>query len=85
MANFEERVFISEFNVQRNGCIGVRKTTEVLKDGQVISQTYWRTVLVPNDPQAATVLTEAYYLDIANYAWSQPSPEPYNPNPPQGE
>ena len=85
MANFEEKVFISEFNIQRNGCIGVRKTTEVLKDGEVISQTYWRTVLVPNDPQAATVLDEPYYLNIANYAWSQPSPVPYNPNPPLGE
>ena len=85
MATFEERVFISEFNIQRNGCINVRKTTEVLKDGAVISQTYWRCVLVPNDPQAATVLDEPYYLNIANYAWSQPSPEPYNPNPPLGE
>jgi hypothetical protein len=79
MANFEERVFISEFNVQRNGCIGVRKTTEVLKDGNVVSQTYWRCVLVPNDPQATEVLNEAYYLNIADYAWSQPSPEPYPP------
>jgi hypothetical protein len=83
MATFEERVYISEFNIQRNGCIGVRKTTEILKDGEVISQTYWRCVLAPNDPQAAEVLNEAYYLDIANYAWSQPSPVPYDPNPPQ--
>lgn len=82
MATFEERVYISEFNVQRNGCIGVRKTTEVLKDGEVISSTYWRCVLTPNDPQASTVLNEKYYLDIANYAWSQPSPVPYDPNPP---
>ena len=42
MATFEEKVYISEFNVQPNGSIGVRKTTEVLKDGEVISQTYWR-------------------------------------------
>jgi hypothetical protein len=28
------------------------------------------------------VLDEAYYLNIANYAWSQPSPQPYDPNPP---
>jgi hypothetical protein len=83
MAVFTEVVYISEFNVQRNGCIGVRKTTEVLKDGEVISQTYWRTVLVPNDPQAATVLSEAYYLNIANYAWAQIPPVPYDPNPPQ--
>ena len=82
MAVFTENVYISEFNIQRNGCIGVRKTTEVLKDGEVISQTYWRCVLTPNDPQAATVLDEPYYLNIANYAWSQPSPVPYDPNPP---
>lgn len=82
MAVFTENVYISEFNVQRNGCINIRKTTEVLKDGEVISQTYWRTMLKPNDPQAASVLNEKYYLDIANYAWSQPSPVPYNPTPP---
>ena len=85
MASFEEKVFISEFNIQRTGCIGVRKTTEVLKDGKSISQTYWRCVLVPNDPQAATVLDEAYYLNIADFVWSQPSPEPYNSNPLLGE
>jgi hypothetical protein len=82
MSQFEERVFISQFDIQPNGCIGVRKTTDVLKDGVVISSTYWRTVLVPNDPQASTVLNEAYYLNIANCAWSQPSPQPYDPNPP---
>lgn len=79
MPTFEEVVYISEFNIQRTGCISVRKTTEVLKDGQPISQTYWRIILTPNDPQAATVLNEPYYLNIANYAWSQPSPEPYPP------
>jgi hypothetical protein len=82
MAQFEEVTRISEFNIQPNGCIGVRKTTDVLKDGVVISSTYWRCVLAPNDPQAATVLDEPYYFNIANYAWSQPSPQPYNPNPP---
>ena len=82
MAQFEEVTYISEFNIQPNGTIGVRKTTDVLKDGVVISSTYWRCVLAPNDPQASTVLDEAYYLNIANYAWSQPSPQPYDPNPP---
>ena len=79
-----EVVKISQFDIQPNGCIGVRKTTDVLKDGVVISSAYWRCVLSPNDPQAATVLDEPYYLNIANYAWSQPSPQPYNPNPPTG-
>jgi hypothetical protein len=84
MAQFEEKTYISEFNIMPTGQIGVRKTTDVLKDGVVISSTYWRCVLSPNDPQASTVLDEAYYLNIANYAWSQPSPQPYDPNPPTG-
>jgi len=82
MSIFTETTYISQFDIQPNGCIGVRKTTDVLKDGVVISSTYWRTTLVPNDPQASIVLDEAYYLNIATYAWSQPSPVPYDPNPP---
>ena len=80
MSTFTEIVYISEFNIQPNGCIGVRKTTDVAKDGVVISSTYWRGVLVPNDPQASIVLDEAYYLNIATYAWSQPSPQTYIPS-----
>lgn len=79
MAQFEEKTYISQFNIQPNGCIGVQKTTDVLKDGVVISSTYWRCVLTPNDPTASTVLDEAYYANIATYAWSQPSPQPYVP------
>ena len=71
MATFEEKVYISEFNVQSNGSIGVRKTTEVLKDGEVISQKYWRIVLAVNDPQTNEVLgAEPWYLGIANNAWA---------------
>lgn len=81
MAQFEEKTYISQFDIMPTGQIGVRKTTDVLKDGVVISSTYWRTTLAPNDPAASTVLDEAYYLNIANYAWSQPSPQPYNPAP----
>lgn len=77
-----EVTYISQFTVQPNGCIGVQKTTDVVKDGTVVSSSFWRTVLVPNDPTASEVLNEAYYLNIANYAWSQPSPQPYDPNPP---
>ena len=81
MSTFTEVIYISQFDIQPNGCIGVRKTTDVLKDGVVISSTYWRTVLVPNDPQASTVLNEAYYASIATYAWSQPSHDPNPPTP----
>ena len=79
MSTFTEVTYISRFNIQPNGCIGVQKTTDVSKDDVVISSTYWRTTLVPNDPTASTVLDEAYYLNIATYAWSQPSPQPYVP------
>lgn len=70
MATYTEKVFISEFNVLPTKSIGVRKTTEVLKDGAVISQSYWRCVLDPHDPQAASVLgDEPYYLTLATEAW----------------
>jgi len=70
MATFSERVFISEFNIQPSGNIGVRKTTEISKDDVVISQTYWRCVLSPHDPQTETVLgDEPYYLNLAQEAW----------------
>jgi len=83
MSTFTEVTYISQFDIQPNGCIGIRKSTDVIKtDGDVstvISSTYWRCVLTPNDPQASTVLDEAYYANIATYAWSQPSPQPYVP------
>ena len=79
---FSEVTYISQFSVQSDGCIAVRKTTDVLKDGVVISSTYSRDVLAPNDSRASEVLNEAYYLSIATYAWTQPSPVPYDPNPP---
>ena len=70
MSVFTEVTYISQFDIQPNGCIGVRKTTDVLKDGVVISSTYWRCVLVPNDPTASTVLDEAYYANLAQTAWT---------------
>ena len=71
MATFEEKTYNSEFNVKSDGSINVRKTTDVLKDGNVISQTYWRCVLAVNDPQANEVLgAEPWYLGIANNAWA---------------
>lgn len=72
----EEVTYISQFDIQPTGCIGVRKTTDIVKDGVVISSTYWRCVLSPNDSQASEVLNEEYYLNIANYTWSQPAPKP---------
>jgi len=70
MATFSERVFISEFNIQPTGNIGIRKTTEISKDDVVISQTYWRCVLEPHASNATEVLgDEPYYLNLAQEAW----------------
>ena len=70
MANFEEKIYVSEFNVLPSKSIGVRKTTEVLKDGECISQSYWRCVLAPHDPQTQAVLgDEPYYYNLALDAW----------------
>ena len=70
MSTFTEVTYISEFNIQPNGCIGVRKTTDVLKDGVVISSTYWRCVLQPSATVDTEVLNEPYYANLAQTAWT---------------
>jgi len=67
----EEITYVSAFNVQPNGTIEVRKTTDVVKDGVVIASSFWRTVLTVNDPTADEVLgVDTYYGNIAAYTWS---------------
>lgn len=70
MSTFTEVTYISQFDIQPNGCIGVRKTTEVRKDGKSISQTYWRCVLPPSDTVDIEVLNEPYYANLAQAAWT---------------
>ena len=70
MATFTEVTYISQFDIQPNGCIGVRKTTDVLKDGVVISSTYWRTVLAPSATVNTEILNEPYYASLAQTAWT---------------
>jgi hypothetical protein len=70
MASFEEKVYISEFNILSNGSINVRKTTEILKDGVSISQTYWRCVLTPSETIDTEILNEPYYANLAQAAWT---------------
>lgn len=72
MTQYSERVFISEFNVLPSKAIQIRKTTEVSRDGAVISQTYSRCLLNPHDPQTETVLgDEPYYYNLALEAWKE--------------
>jgi hypothetical protein len=70
MSVFTEVIYISQFDIQPNGCIGVRKTTDVLKDGVVISSTYWRCVLSPSEAIDTEVLNEPYYANLAQTAWT---------------
>ena len=70
MANFEEKVYISEFNIQPDGSINVRKTTEILKDGVSVSKTYWRCALAPSETIDTEVLNESYYANLAQAAWT---------------
>ncbi len=65
-----ERIIVSEFNVRQDNSINIRKSTQILKDSVVISETYWRTVLMPNDPKLFEVL-KGYddYINLAIEAW----------------
>lgn len=78
MPQFEEKTYISEFNILKNGCINVQKTTEILKDGAIISKNYWRIALHPNDPITDEVLSETYYLNLARQAWTAEVVEEFN-------
>lgn len=66
-----EHIYISQFDIQPNGNINVRKTTEIRRNGLPISQEPWRCVLEPNDPRTNEVLgDEPFYLNLAQQAWS---------------
>jgi hypothetical protein len=74
-----EQTKISHFNIRPDGQIEVRKTTDIIKDEQVIASTHWRTVLEPNDPSADEVLDETYYRDLATLAWESLPEQPIAP------
>ena len=70
VANFSEKQIISEFNVRPDNSINIRKSTQVFKDSVMISETYWRCVLKPNDPNAFKVLGDYDdYFNLAIEAW----------------
>lgn len=66
----EEKTFISSFDILPSGHINIRKTNQVLKDGKVIAETYWRCALEPNDASAEEILNEPFYLNLAQTAWN---------------
>ena len=67
----KEVIYISGFNVNLDGTIEVRKTTDITKDDVVIATTHWRGVLQVNDPSADEVLgVDGYYRTLAEDAWA---------------
>lgn len=66
----EEKSFISLFDIQPDKSINIRKTNQILKDGKVIAETYWRCVLYPNDERTEQVLNEPFYFNLAQTAWN---------------
>ncbi len=69
-STFVEKEIISEFNIRENNSINVRKSNQVWKDTVMISETYWRCVLTPNDPNAFKVLGNyEEYFNLAIEAW----------------
>ena len=82
-STFSEKIIISEFNVRTDNSINIRKSTQVFKDSVMISETYWRTVLMPNDPNTFKVLGDYDgYFNLAIEAWKDipDSTEIYNTN-----
>jgi hypothetical protein len=71
MSTFIEKIYISQFNIHPNGCISIRKTTDILKDDVMISSTYWRTMLSPSATIDTEVLDEPYYANLASVAWTE--------------
>jgi hypothetical protein len=69
-STFVEKEIISEFNIRENNSINVRKSIQVWKDTVMISEKYWRCVLMPNDPNAFNVLGDYdEYFNLAIEAW----------------
>lgn len=69
-STFSEKIIISEFNVRSDNSINIRKSTQIFKDSVMISEAYWRTVLMPNDPNAFKVLGDYDdYFNLAIEAW----------------
>jgi hypothetical protein len=66
----QEKKYISAFNVNENGTISIRQTTEIIENEQVISSTFWRCVLQVNDPMANEIL-DSDYLKQAKEVWSK--------------
>jgi hypothetical protein len=64
----EETKVIDQITVTENGTVLYREVTRILKDGEVIAQTFHRSSLPPGDDLSNV---PANVAAIANVAWTQ--------------
>ena len=74
----EKQESYSKIEVLESGVVQLRKTTKVLDDGEVISQSHHRSVVTPMDdiselPENVQAVCNAYWTDelIANFQSQQ--------------
>ena len=69
-SSLSERTIISEFKINENKSINIRKSNLVFKDNKVISEMYHRQVFEPNDTNIIEVLKDYEdFLNLAIEAW----------------
>lgn len=68
--SLEEKIYISEFDILQNGLINVRKTTDIIQDGNIVARNHWRCVLSPSKTIDVQVLNEPYYANLAQQTWT---------------
>jgi hypothetical protein len=74
MANFEEQTIVDLVSVTRINTIEVRRANIVLKDGEEISKTYHRHVVVPGDDLSQQ---DAKVVAVAQSIWTPEIVEQY--------
>jgi hypothetical protein len=68
--NLIKKITISQFNINDDKFIDVRKSILIYDDTILLAEKYERTVLTPNDPNAFKVLIDfEEYLNLAIEAW----------------
>lgn len=67
---YRDTVFISKFEILDNKSIQIRKTTQVYKNDELISESYWRSIINVNSPYLYKILEdEDDYINLAIEAW----------------
>lgn len=68
----EKKTIVDLIEVTENGCVQVRTKTAILEDGEQISGTFHRHVIVPGDsyanesPRVRAICTVVHTADVVN-------------------